>query len=174
MFVKLHYVLLTTIQFYCTKVHSWLRHWYHLNIFRLCCSVQSIEVEHLSGGGSIYIQSDGEHLGFLPRKISNLPAAIEMIYWYKHRSMFQIMYKVAHLLEAIHFSTDLQPPSSLPVLDEKQNERREQPNQDKISGNVWNWFEDSKNLLRKVSLRFCLLPMIRSYFCVVFGLGSSM
>ncbi|GLT71118.1 hypothetical protein SLA2020_431590 [Shorea laevis] len=42
-------------------------------------SVQSIEVEHLSGGGSIYIQSDGEHLGFLPRKISNLPAAIEMI-----------------------------------------------------------------------------------------------
>ncbi|XP_062157493.1 sphingoid long-chain bases kinase 2, mitochondrial [Alnus glutinosa] len=42
-------------------------------------SVQSIEVEHLSGGGSIYIQSDGEHLGFLPRKICNIPAAIELI-----------------------------------------------------------------------------------------------
>lgn len=47
--------------------------------FRLCCSVQSIEVEDLSDSGSIYIQSDGEHLGFLPRKICILPAVIEMI-----------------------------------------------------------------------------------------------
>nr|VDD16303.1 unnamed protein product [Brassica rapa] len=31
-------------------------------------SVQSIEVEEVSESGSIYVQSDGEHLGFLPRK----------------------------------------------------------------------------------------------------------
>ncbi|XP_040991573.1 sphingoid long-chain bases kinase 2, mitochondrial [Juglans microcarpa x Juglans regia] len=42
-------------------------------------SVYSIEVEDLSGSGSIYIQSDGEHLGFLPRKVCVLPAAIELI-----------------------------------------------------------------------------------------------
>ncbi|KAF5464345.1 hypothetical protein F2P56_014427 [Juglans regia] len=42
-------------------------------------SVHSIEVEDLSGSGSIYIQSDGEHLGFLPRKVCVLPAAIELI-----------------------------------------------------------------------------------------------
>lgn len=42
-------------------------------------SVHSIEVEDISGGGSIYVQSDGEHLGFLPRKFCVLPAAIEMI-----------------------------------------------------------------------------------------------
>ncbi|XP_020234760.1 sphingoid long-chain bases kinase 2, mitochondrial [Cajanus cajan] len=42
-------------------------------------SVLSIEVEDISGKGGIYIQSDGEHLGFLPKKISVLPAAIEMI-----------------------------------------------------------------------------------------------
>ncbi|KAK4266913.1 hypothetical protein QN277_023771 [Acacia crassicarpa] len=41
--------------------------------------VHSIEVEDLSGKGGIYIQSDGEHLGFLPRKIRVLPAVIEMI-----------------------------------------------------------------------------------------------
>ncbi|CAI8613210.1 unnamed protein product [Vicia faba] len=43
-------------------------------------SVLSIEVEDISGKGGIYIQSDGEHLGFLPKKISILPAAIEMIF----------------------------------------------------------------------------------------------
>ncbi|KAL5143745.1 Sphingoid long-chain bases kinase 2, mitochondrial [Glycine soja] len=42
-------------------------------------SVLSIEVEDISGKGGIYIQSDGEHLGFLPKKISVVPAAIEMI-----------------------------------------------------------------------------------------------
>ncbi|CAJ2633346.1 unnamed protein product [Trifolium pratense] len=42
--------------------------------------VLSIEVEDISGKGGIYIQSDGEHLGFLPKKISVLPAAIEMIF----------------------------------------------------------------------------------------------
>lgn len=45
----------------------------------LYCSVLSIEVEDISGKGGIYIQSDGEHLGFLPKKISVVPAAIEMI-----------------------------------------------------------------------------------------------
>ncbi|KAG6786806.1 hypothetical protein POTOM_008423 [Populus tomentosa] len=42
-------------------------------------SVISIEVEDISGSGSIYVQSDGEHLGFLPRKFGILPSAIEMI-----------------------------------------------------------------------------------------------
>ncbi|MED6135737.1 Sphingoid long-chain bases kinase 2, mitochondrial [Stylosanthes scabra] len=42
-------------------------------------SVHSIEVEDISGRGGVYIQSDGEHLGFLPRKICVLPGAIEMI-----------------------------------------------------------------------------------------------
>ncbi|KAJ6686522.1 hypothetical protein OIU79_016323 [Salix purpurea] len=42
-------------------------------------SVISIEVEEISGSGSIYVQSDGEHLGFLPRKFCILPSAIEMI-----------------------------------------------------------------------------------------------
>ncbi|XP_048421952.1 sphingoid long-chain bases kinase 2, mitochondrial isoform X2 [Pyrus x bretschneideri] len=42
-------------------------------------SVHSIEVEDISGSGSIYVQSDGEHLGFLPRKFCILPSAIEMI-----------------------------------------------------------------------------------------------
>lgn len=46
---------------------------------RLYRSVLSIEVEDISGTGGIYIQSDGEHLGFLPKKIRILPAAIEMI-----------------------------------------------------------------------------------------------
>ncbi|XP_013688241.1 sphingoid long-chain bases kinase 2, mitochondrial-like isoform X1 [Brassica napus] len=42
-------------------------------------SVQSIEVEEISESGSIYVQSDGEHLGFLPRKFQVLPGAIDMI-----------------------------------------------------------------------------------------------
>ncbi|XP_050142707.1 sphingoid long-chain bases kinase 2, mitochondrial-like isoform X2 [Malus sylvestris] len=42
-------------------------------------SVHSIEVEDISGSGSIYVQSDGERLGFLPRKFCVLPSAIEMI-----------------------------------------------------------------------------------------------
>ncbi|GAV83885.1 DAGK_cat domain-containing protein [Cephalotus follicularis] len=42
-------------------------------------SVHSIEVEEISGSGSVFVQSDGEHLGFLPRKFCILPAAIEMI-----------------------------------------------------------------------------------------------
>ncbi|CAN8286169.1 unnamed protein product [Cochlearia groenlandica] len=42
-------------------------------------SVQSIEVEEISDSGSIYVQSDGEHLGFLPSKFHVLPASINMI-----------------------------------------------------------------------------------------------
>ncbi|XP_010508063.1 PREDICTED: sphingoid long-chain bases kinase 2, mitochondrial-like [Camelina sativa] len=42
-------------------------------------SVQSIEVEEISGSGSIYVQSDGEYLGFLPRKFRILPGAIDII-----------------------------------------------------------------------------------------------
>ncbi|XP_011023283.1 PREDICTED: sphingoid long-chain bases kinase 2, mitochondrial [Populus euphratica] len=42
-------------------------------------SVFSIEVEDISGSGSIYVQSDGEHVGFLPRKFCILPSAIQMI-----------------------------------------------------------------------------------------------
>ncbi|KAF3581153.1 hypothetical protein DY000_02028840 [Brassica cretica] len=42
-------------------------------------SVQSIEIEEISESGSVYVQSDGEHLGFLPRKFQVLPGAIDMI-----------------------------------------------------------------------------------------------
>ncbi|KAL2536435.1 Sphingoid long-chain bases kinase 2 [Forsythia ovata] len=41
--------------------------------------VRSIEVEEIANSGSIYVQSDGEHLGFLPRKFIILPGAVEMI-----------------------------------------------------------------------------------------------
>lgn len=40
------------------------------------CSVKSIEVVEEMSKGDIYIQSDGEHLGFLPANCSILPAAI--------------------------------------------------------------------------------------------------
>ncbi|RWR89464.1 Diacylglycerol kinase [Cinnamomum micranthum f. kanehirae] len=42
-------------------------------------SVQSIEVEEVTHGDNIYVQSDGEHLGFLPRRFCILPGAIEML-----------------------------------------------------------------------------------------------
>lgn len=42
-------------------------------------SAVSIEVEEIVGSGSIFVQSDGEYLGFLPKKFSILPGAIEMI-----------------------------------------------------------------------------------------------
>ncbi|KAJ7951184.1 sphingoid long-chain bases kinase 2, mitochondrial-like [Quillaja saponaria] len=52
----------------------------HLSVRNVSArSVRSIEIEDISGNSSVYIQSDGEHLGFLPRKVSILPAAIEMI-----------------------------------------------------------------------------------------------
>ncbi|GJX45515.1 sphingoid long-chain bases kinase 2, mitochondrial [Tanacetum coccineum] len=52
----------------------------HLSVNNvLSRSAFSIEVEEVVGTDSIYIQSDGEHLGFLPRKFSILPGAISMI-----------------------------------------------------------------------------------------------
>lgn len=41
-------------------------------------SAHSIEIEEKVPTGSIYFQSDGEHLGFLPKRISVLPGVIEM------------------------------------------------------------------------------------------------
>ncbi|KAL0397933.1 UNVERIFIED_CONTAM: Sphingoid long-chain bases kinase, mitochondrial [Sesamum calycinum] len=42
-------------------------------------SACSIEVEEIVSSGSIFVQSDGEYLGFLPEKFSIMPGAIEMI-----------------------------------------------------------------------------------------------
>lgn len=42
-------------------------------------SAHTLEIEEVSGKSDIYVQSDGEFLGFLPRKFCILPAAIEMI-----------------------------------------------------------------------------------------------
>ncbi|XP_051145440.1 sphingoid long-chain bases kinase 2, mitochondrial isoform X2 [Andrographis paniculata] len=39
----------------------------------------SIEIEEIVSSNSIFVQSDGEYLGFLPRKLRILPSAIEMI-----------------------------------------------------------------------------------------------
>jgi len=39
--------------------------------------VQSIEVEEVTGSGGIFVQSDGEHFGFLPTKFSVLPGAVD-------------------------------------------------------------------------------------------------
>ncbi|RZC72471.1 hypothetical protein C5167_047949 [Papaver somniferum] len=43
-------------------------------------SVQSIEVKEITGDSSIFVQADGEHQGFLPRKFYILPSAIELIH----------------------------------------------------------------------------------------------
>nr|XP_004229912.1 sphingoid long-chain bases kinase 2, mitochondrial [Solanum lycopersicum] len=40
---------------------------------------RSIEIEEISSSGSIFVQSDGEFLGFLPRKFSILPGVIELL-----------------------------------------------------------------------------------------------
>ncbi|KAK4418560.1 Sphingoid long-chain bases kinase, mitochondrial [Sesamum alatum] len=42
-------------------------------------SACSIEVEEIASSSSVFVQSDGEYLGFLPKKFSILPGAIEMI-----------------------------------------------------------------------------------------------
>ncbi|KAL3622155.1 Sphingoid long-chain bases kinase 2, mitochondrial [Castilleja foliolosa] len=42
-------------------------------------SARSIEIEEIVSSNNIFVQSDGEYLGFLPRKFSILPGAIEMI-----------------------------------------------------------------------------------------------
>lgn len=49
----------------------------HLSERNICSrSIQSIEVE-ITGRGDVYVQSDGEHFGFLPTEVSILPAAID-------------------------------------------------------------------------------------------------
>ncbi|XP_049388524.1 sphingoid long-chain bases kinase 2, mitochondrial isoform X2 [Solanum stenotomum] len=40
---------------------------------------RSIEIEEIGSSGSIFVQSDGEFLGFLPRKFSILPGFIELL-----------------------------------------------------------------------------------------------
>ncbi|XP_031482996.1 sphingoid long-chain bases kinase 2, mitochondrial-like isoform X1 [Nymphaea colorata] len=40
--------------------------------------VQSIEIEEVESGDGIYVQADGEHLGYLPRNFTVIPTAIEM------------------------------------------------------------------------------------------------
>jgi len=42
------------------------------------CSAHSIEIEEKVPTGFIYFQTDGENLGFLPKRISVLPGAIQM------------------------------------------------------------------------------------------------
>ncbi|KAG0454007.1 hypothetical protein HPP92_025311 [Vanilla planifolia] len=42
-------------------------------------SIKSIEVAVVEGKGDIFVQSDGEHLGFLPIKCSVLPGAIDFL-----------------------------------------------------------------------------------------------
>ncbi|KAL6982069.1 Sphingoid long-chain bases kinase 2, mitochondrial [Sarracenia purpurea var. burkii] len=50
------------------------------NVFsRSAHSVEVEEIGEFGSGSRIYVQSDGEFLGFLPRKFLILPAAIEMI-----------------------------------------------------------------------------------------------
>ncbi|TXG62933.1 hypothetical protein EZV62_009927 [Acer yangbiense] len=64
---------------FIVKLHK-LYNGTHLSVKNVTSrSVRSIEVEDVSGSGSIFVQSDGEHLGLLPRKFSILPAAIELI-----------------------------------------------------------------------------------------------
>ncbi|KAK3194733.1 hypothetical protein Dsin_026043 [Dipteronia sinensis] len=74
-------VILQDFQWYdfIMKLHK-LYNGTHLSVKNVTSrSVHSIEVKDVSGSGSIFVQSDGEHLGFLPRKFSVLPAAIELI-----------------------------------------------------------------------------------------------
>jgi len=39
--------------------------------------VQSIEVAEVTDSGDIFVQSDGEHFGFLPTKFSVLPGVVD-------------------------------------------------------------------------------------------------
>lgn len=52
----------------------------HLSVRNVIArSAGSVEIEEIVRSDSIYVQSDGEYLGFLPRKFRILPGAIEMI-----------------------------------------------------------------------------------------------
>ncbi|XP_020598595.1 sphingoid long-chain bases kinase 2, mitochondrial [Phalaenopsis equestris] len=52
----------------------------HISEKNVCSiSVKSIEIAMGEGSSEIYVQADGEHLGFLPVKFSILPAAIDFL-----------------------------------------------------------------------------------------------
>ncbi|URD83140.1 DAGKc [Musa troglodytarum] len=75
---KLEVVILQDFKWYdfVLKLHK-LYSGSHLSEKNVCLrSVKSIEVVEELSKGDIYIQSDGEHLGFLPANCSILPAAI--------------------------------------------------------------------------------------------------
>ncbi|WCJ31010.1 Diacylglycerol kinase family protein [Euphorbia peplus] len=78
---NLEVVILQDFKWYdfVMKMHK-LYNGTHLSVKNVSSrSIRSIEVEDISGAGRIFVQSDGEYLGFLPRKFSVLPSAIEMI-----------------------------------------------------------------------------------------------
>lgn len=78
---NLEVVILQDFKWYdfILKLHK-LYNGTHLSVKNVSSiSVRSIEVEDVSGSGGIFVQSDGEHLGFLPRKFRIIPGAIEMI-----------------------------------------------------------------------------------------------
>jgi diacylglycerol kinase family enzyme len=78
---NLEVVVLQNFKWYdfVLKLHK-LYNGTHLSVNNVTSrSVQSIEVEEITDSGSIYVQSDGEHLGFLPRKFQVLPGAIDII-----------------------------------------------------------------------------------------------
>uniref|UniRef100_A0A1J3HDP2 Sphingoid long-chain bases kinase 2, mitochondrial n=2 Tax=Noccaea caerulescens TaxID=107243 RepID=A0A1J3HDP2_NOCCA len=78
---NLEVVVLQDFKWYdfIVKLHK-LYNGTHLSVNNVSSrSVQSIEVQEISDSGSIYVQSDGEHLGFLPGKFRVLPGAIDMI-----------------------------------------------------------------------------------------------
>uniref|UniRef100_A0A804L3L1 DAGKc domain-containing protein n=1 Tax=Musa acuminata subsp. malaccensis TaxID=214687 RepID=A0A804L3L1_MUSAM len=75
---KLEVVILQDFKWYdfVLKLHK-LYSGSHLSEKNVCLrSVKSIEVVEEMSKGDIYVQSDGEHLGFLPAHCSILPAAI--------------------------------------------------------------------------------------------------
>ncbi|KAI5647201.1 hypothetical protein M9H77_33206 [Catharanthus roseus] len=78
---KLEVVILQDFKWYdfILKLHK-LYNGTHLQVKNVISrSVSSIEVEEIVSSESIYVQSDGEYLGYLPRKFCILPGAIEMI-----------------------------------------------------------------------------------------------
>ncbi|KAK3009387.1 hypothetical protein RJ639_014650 [Escallonia herrerae] len=80
-FQSMQVVILQDFKWYdfILKLHK-LYNGTHLSVRNVSSrSVHAIEVEEVVGSGSVHVQSDGEHLGFLPRKFCILPAAIEMI-----------------------------------------------------------------------------------------------
>ncbi|MQM02833.1 hypothetical protein Taro_035607 [Colocasia esculenta] len=78
---NLQVVILQNFKWYdfVFKLHK-LYNGTHLSERNVCSrSVRTIEVEALERTNGIFVQSDGEYLGFLPRKFSIIPGAIEML-----------------------------------------------------------------------------------------------